>query len=436
MFAEFRDVDRGTLEAFQLDYEKEFNEVWLKNQGMPPYLIKAVLKLGNLYKTRVVAHPNKDKSCTLYSTEQRWMNWDAFTGSQLSNTDGNETMESYALSYTSVAQQRLLSMKALAKSTLDSIFPPGDPSLSDEERKLVLAQVNMTSQPARILETLYSALDTVTGSMEASKKLKVAENEQVMVGGYATGESLRPVDQVAVLEMWEKIRKFLKQEYSGYLVDIASLVPDTPVITTTGETCFATAGTVSIGLKKAWNKASLFSTLLHEVKHVIDQNSHAAVEGAAWEGAATSVERQVWPLFIEDAMANEAKKLPMAKLITEKDNVRFTATTDATLKIFMRESCGNNEPDTIDYAKQIVAGYGYSDPDVLALRSKRAHASTQYLQYDYGLIMYNDLLKYLQARIGGTPRIDAYLLQACGMPSPIKNQESVNRLAACIRERL
>ena len=71
MFAEFRDVDRGTLEAFLLDYDKEFNEAWLRDQGMPPDLIKTVLKLGNLYKTRVLAHPNKDKRCTLYSTEQR-----------------------------------------------------------------------------------------------------------------------------------------------------------------------------------------------------------------------------------------------------------------------------------------------------------------------------------------------------------------------------
>ena len=183
------------------------------------------------------------------------------------------------------------------------------------------------------------------------------------------------------------------------------------------------------------NLASFSSTLMHEIKHAIDQNSHAAVEGAAWEGAATSIERQVWPIFIEEAMAAQAALLPVARLKTEIDNVRFTATTDATLKIFMRESCGNDEPDTIAYAEEIVRSYGYSDPKVLRLRSRRAHSSSQYLEYDYGLAMYTDPLSYLQNGVGSTPRVDAYLLQACGMPSPKKNEASIDDLRACIRDR-
>ena len=65
-------------------------------------------------------------------------------------------------------------------------------------------------------------------------------------------------------------------------------------------------------------------------------------------------------------MAEQAELLPVARLRTEIDNVRFTATTDATLKIFLRETCSNDEPDTIAYAEDIVRGYGYNDPDILA----------------------------------------------------------------------
>jgi hypothetical protein len=71
-------------------------------------------------------------------------------------------------------------------------------------------------------------------------------------------------------------------------------------------------------------------------------------------------------------MAAQAALLPVARLKTEIDNVRFTATTDATLKIFMRESCGNDEPDTIAYNEETVRSYGYNDQDVLRLRSRRA----------------------------------------------------------------
>ncbi|HEX8833423.1 MAG TPA: hypothetical protein VF719_04445, partial [Abditibacteriaceae bacterium] len=124
----------------------------------------------------------------------------------------------------------------------------------------------------------------------------------------------------------------------------------------------------------------------------------------------------------------------IAQLVTAVDNVRITATTDATLKIFLRPK-GSGTPNSFEYAKQIVAGYGYTDEQTLNLRAQRANAGTQYLQYDYGAVMYMDLLAYLQAGVGPTPRVDAFLLQACRMPSPKKNQASIDRLVAQIKAR-
>jgi hypothetical protein len=49
--------------------------------------------------------------------------------------------------------------------------------------------------------------------------------------------------------------------------------------------------------------------------------------------------------------------------------------------------------------------------------------------------MYTDLLSYLQNGVGSTPRVDAYLLQACGMPSPNKNKAAIDDLISCIRDR-
>jgi hypothetical protein len=134
-------------------------------------------------------------------------------------------------------------------------------------------------------------------------------------------------------------------------------------------------------------------------------------------------------------MAAQPALLPAARLETEIYNARFTATTDATLKIYLRERCGDGEPDTIAYAEEIVRGYGYDDPDFLRLRSRRAHRSTQYLQYDYGLAMYTRLISYLQSAIGPSPRVDAYLLQACGLPNPKEDMASVDALRNCIRDR-
>jgi hypothetical protein len=287
-----------------------------------------------------------------------------------------------------------------------------------------------------MIETLISALDAVTGSSAASAKVGDALAKQPKVGGgYSPGDPVRASDRAQIVDMWNKARAFIKREYSGYRVDISALIPDEPIIVTTGQNQFTVGGKVNLSLEGELPLSRLSSTILHEMKHAIDQNSHAPVEGAAWEGAATSIERQVWPIFIEEAMAGQGDILPMAILDTEFYNVRYTATTDATLKIFLRESCNKDEPDTIAYAKEIVRGYGYNDNSTLHLRSQRAHRSTQYIQYDYGLKIYADLLSYLQNSVGPKPRVDAYLLQACGLPNPKKDNATVDDLKACIRDR-
>ena len=138
-----------------------------------------------------------------------------------------------------------------------------------------------------MMDTLVSALDEVTGSAVASMKVKDATDKQPTVGGgYSQGQPVRDTDKTQILDMWNKIRAFIKREYSGYRVDIAALIPEQPIIVNTGQNQFTLGGQVTLSLGTAWNLASFSSTLMHEIKHAIDQNSHAAVEGAAWEGAA------------------------------------------------------------------------------------------------------------------------------------------------------
>jgi len=428
-------MNMGTLDAFMYDYESEFNQASLKTHGMSDALANNILKLGNLFRTRTQALPEKSKRCTIFSPSQRDANWDAFTARQISNADGSETMQSYAKLYEGIAAQRVAIMQSVGRLTLERLFPDGSPDLTPEQRMRVADKLLHERRPAMMMDTLLSALDEITGTSAASMRVKDAIDKQPTVGGYSPGQPVRDTDKTQILDMWNKIRAFIKREYSGYRLDIEALIPAEPIIVTTGQNQFTLGGQVTLSLGTAWNLASFSSTLMHEIKHAIDQNSHAAVEGAAWEGAATSIERQVWPLFIEEAMAGQTALLPVARLKTEIDNVRFTATTDATLKIFLRESCGNDEPDSIAYAEDIVRSYGYNDLDVLQLRSRRAHRSSQYLEYDYGLAMYIDLLTYLQNGVGATPRVDAYLLQTCRMPSPNKNKATIDDLKSCIRDR-
>jgi hypothetical protein len=59
---------------------------------------------------------------------------------------------------------------------------------------------------------------------------------------------------------------------------------------------------------------------------------------------------------------------------------------------------------------------------------------TQYLQYDYGLVSYTDTMSFLE-RAGGGGKVDAFLLQACGLSSARKSQAHVDKLAACVKNR-
>jgi hypothetical protein len=183
MFAEFRDVDVGTLDAFLFNYNSEFKLPALKAQGMSDELATAVLKLGNLYLTRTQAHPDKDRRCTIYSPSDRNGFWDAFTAEQISNADGSATMEGYEVAYRYVAAERLAEMRQLGSLTLERMFPNGSTELSNAQRSQVVKRLNSESRPAKMIDTLTTSLDEMTGSAAASQKIRDALDKQAKVGG-------------------------------------------------------------------------------------------------------------------------------------------------------------------------------------------------------------------------------------------------------------
>ncbi len=68
----------------------------------------------------------------------------------------------------------------------------------------------------------------------------------------------------AVNAAWTVVKAFLASRYGGLTVDIAALAPATVSITTTQGTFAAAPGVVNVGLATATNKATFYSTLLHE----------------------------------------------------------------------------------------------------------------------------------------------------------------------------
>src|SRR3984893_17033312 len=145
-------------------------------------------------------------------------------------------------------------MQSVGRLTLERLFPDGSPDLTTEQRMRVTDKLLHETRPAMMMDTLLSALDEVTGTTAASMKVKDALAKQPTVGGgYSPGQPVRDTDKTQILDMWNKIRAFIKREYSGYRVDIAALIPAEPVIVPTGQNQFTYGGQVNLSLGTAWN---------------------------------------------------------------------------------------------------------------------------------------------------------------------------------------
>ena len=74
----------------------------------------------------------------------------------------------------------------------------------------------------------------------------------------------------------------------------------------------------------------------------------------------------------------------------------------------------------------------FDGPTTLLLRSRRAHFSSQYLEYDYGQVQYQGVVAYFQQAIGPAKTIDPFVLQGCGMETPARDAASVAKLKTCL----
>jgi hypothetical protein len=395
---------------------------------------KAFILLQSLWLDRVQSSPEAQKNCTVYSSATTAKMWDAFTADNFSNADGKETLASYAEAYKTTVNARAAQTQGVARDAIEATFPSGSTFLTATQKAEVLAAISKETRPAAILDTAYAALDRATGGTAARKELEKAFSELKTVGGnYEDGAAPRAEDVTTVNSMWENLKGYVAKHYSGYRVNIAAFLPDT-VKVTTGPTSFANQldGSITVGLGTEWQVASLYGVLIHEAKHAIDAKSKAPVFGAAWEGGGLAADLLISPRFIEEVMASEANRLPHYRLGTEIANVRTTATTDATLQVYLRKSCSGDAVNSIDFAKKIVASYGYSDEEYQLARSRRAHAGFQYLSYDYGSVIVHEQVAWLQREVGAAVTVDPYLLQACGIASADQNAQVLAAFKACI----
>jgi len=242
--------------------------------------------------------------------------------------------------------------------------------------------------------------------------------------------------------MFEEVKTWVAHEYQGYPIDIAALFPQITLKfnTEAGSPDTVFPGKITIGVSTQRSQMEYYSWIIHELRHAVNFAWSAKTlkakrdEGFAVEGSGVAVESLLLEPFFRQLLKNDQAYALYALDYGIRD-VRFAATTDATLQKYFRADCtGPTAVDTIEFTKNIAEGYGLTGPkaETVALRS---HAGTQYFEYIPNGMRVLDAISYLQSQIdpSGGHRIDPYVLFACGLNNPRRDAFYVSALKACMK---
>jgi hypothetical protein len=388
------------------------------------------------------------QKCSIYSAQDRQQIWDAFSADQQSNNDGSSSMEIYQGLLDTSKAGMTAQYRQTAQTALSQVFP-NDAVLTSGQRTQVVTAVNSRTDFGDFLTVIPDLLDaaqkTANGPAARLWTSAIAANVTYIGGDYAAEQPVRADDANSIKSMFEEVKSWLAPQYRGYPIDIASLFEYIALDVDTSSNAYTDPGTakITIGVGTRRSKAEYYSWLLHELRHAVMRAWHATAankagvqsdEGLALEGSGVASEALLLMPFLRSALKNDTA-FALYVLDYGIRDARVAGTTDATLQKYLRTGCsGADDPDTVEFTKRIAVSYGLlgNKADTVA---QRAHAGTQYLEYLWGgLYMLNEIA-YLQGKVdpSGQHRIDPYVLFACGLNTPRRDQTYVDALKACMK---
>jgi hypothetical protein len=409
---------------------------------------KGILLLKHWWIERVAASPEARRRCTVYSAADRRDIWEAFSANQLFNNDGSSSLRTFRGKLDAYRDARISYYRAIASRALDRVFPD-DTILAPAQRQRVRAALAGETAfgllPATIAQALDGAQATTGGTAATAWNAAIAANVGTIGGDYADGAPVRAADAAAIDAMYRELASWLIARYRGYPIALAPLLRTLRVTATTDSNSGSdiATGDVRIGVGTRRSKLEYFSLILHELRHAVNYAWSAnAPEGAkvesdrgpAMEGAAVAAEALLLEPFARQALGGELAYLLNALDYGRRD-ARMIGTTEATLARFFRAGCSAADaPDTLDFTRGIAARYGLA-PEVADAAARRAHVGTQYLQYISGGLQMLDDIADLQRRIdpAGRRTVDPFVLFACGLNNPRRDEAYVDALRACMK---
>jgi len=407
---------------------------------------KGIILLQQWWIERVLASADAQKKCSVYSSQDRALIWEAFTADQHSNNDSSSSMDTYQTQLNIYRDDKTAQYRHTATLALRQVFP-NDSVLTSAEHQRVVAAINAETAfgllPSKIAVAIDAAQGKINGPAATVWKHAVQVNVGRIGGNYNPNDAVRPRDEVAVTTMFGEVKTWIANQYQGYPIEIVSLFPYISLIIDTSNNAVTdSTATIRFGVGTSRSKMEYYSLLLHELRHAVyyawkvnapDKSKVKEDEGPVAEGSGVAVEALLLELFVKQTLKNDTAYALYALDYGIRD-ARYVATTDATLQRYFRSSCGGaHEANTLDFARGIGMAYGLTGllADNMALR---AHAGTQYFQYiSGGLPMLADIA-YLQDHTDPSRqrRIDPFVLFACGLNTPRRDAAYIGALKVCM----
>jgi hypothetical protein len=447
----FRGLDRGTLRgAVEYRYFSNPDEIaGIIGDTNSSFVSQRMIQMKNWWLERTRALPDASKKCTIYPVAERADIWEAFTADQRLNNDGSSSMDDLKSSLDAYRISMIGRYRQLAEDAVGKVFPD-DKVITSEQRQQLIAWIGQQSQFGIFRTTIAQELDriqTTTNGPAASQWTRAFNEKVKYLGGYKPDDEISSTDQTIAQSLFDNVKDWVGKQYPGYPIDVQKLTGSlTEFEVTKASNSFTDTQTarVQFGIGTPRSYYEHYSTLLHELRHALaakyksdhlEDPTVASDIGYAVEGSGNAVERMVLERFASSVIADDVA-LTLYKLDYGIRDARIVGTTDATLQVFYRPDCsGVADPDTIDFVKTVVAGYGLTG-ELGENAVRRAHTGSGYLQYAYGEQLIMDDIGYLDHELGlaADRGLDPYILFACGLNLPQRNQEYINELRVCLKK--
>lgn len=391
------------------------------------------LLLSNLFYDRVMAHPDIDEPCYLYSSAQRARIWDAFTADSYDNNDGTTSFESFHTDFMVYASEERERFKDVTIGALMELFPSDSAAMTVEERDAIIVALNLASTLGEVRAAFDDGL-AAAGDGTALEELAAAMESVTIIGGRDyedpdDGDTWLAEDSATVQAMWDEVRDWVLAEY-GFAEEV---IPE-DLIVITAEDGYVVAEGYYYGIGWPRSLIGSYRTLMRAASNLVSIYDGLNLIGPAFFGLAVNTDGMVLDRFLAATLsAAETANRPFYRLDGSEREAYLLAGNDAALRRFMADSCPPEGQ---------VEWIGTTIADEWGVTDDWRPVLTPYVllgpwTIDYDIIAYNGTIAYLQDRLDtdhgeGSYSVDPFVLQVCGLYNPLQDDATYEALEACI----